>query len=129
MNARTLKEELLTLEARKEALEGTIGSQTDVEPLIHPKLAEVYRRKVADLRQALHEEAGRTEAFELIRSLIEEVRLVPQGRKLRVDICGELAGILNLCSDNKRTAAQIRDGSEQIKMVAGAGFEPATFRL
>ncbi len=49
--------------------------------------------------------------------------------ELQIDLHGELAAILNLCRDSKKPAAEIRDGLEQIKLVAGAGFEPATFRL
>jgi site-specific DNA recombinase len=47
----------------------------------------------------------------------------------RTDLQGELAGILALAADNKKPATQLRSGLEQIKVVAGAGFEPATFRL
>ena len=56
VSARSLKDELLTLEARKEELKLLLASAKDPEPLIHPNLAEIYRRKVADLHKALHEE-------------------------------------------------------------------------
>ncbi|MFQ5763348.1 MAG: recombinase family protein [Rhodospirillales bacterium] len=127
--ARTLKDELLTLETRKEELERQLASQKDPEPLIHPNLAEVYRQKVASLQQALHEESHKAEVFELIRSLVDDITFTPENGELRVDLRGELAGILNLCSDKQKPASELRDGLEQIKMVAGAGFEPATFRL
>ncbi len=48
---------------------------------------------------------------------------------LRVDIKGEFAGILELASESKKPSPVSREGLEQIKLVAGAGFEPATFRL
>ena len=41
---------------------------------------------------------------------------------------GALAGILELGQQSK-TPGQSRASAEQIKVVAGAGFEPATFRL
>ena len=49
---------------------------------------------------------------------------------MRVDLRAELAGILGLCADSKKPGAVSGTGLvEQIKLVAGAGFEPATFRL
>jgi hypothetical protein len=41
---------------------------------IHPNLAEVYRQRVAALQDALHAPSSRDEAFDLIRSLIEQIR-------------------------------------------------------
>ena len=120
--ARTLKEELGALERRKEELEHRLASTPDAEPLVHPNLAEVYRRKVADLNEALADESTRAEAFELIRSLIDTITVTPVAGDLRVDLRGELAGILNLCSDKQKPASAVRDGLEQIKVVAGAGF-------
>jgi hypothetical protein len=98
--------------------------------LIHPNLAEAYRQQVEQLHQALHNPATRDEAFELIRSLIDEIRLVPEAAELRVELKGELAGILALAADSKKPGDLSAAGlAEQIKMVAGTGFEPVTFRL
>jgi site-specific DNA recombinase len=83
---------------------------------------------VAALAEALADEAMRGEAFELIRSLLDKIVLVPEGEELRIEIHGELAGILELCQDGK-TPGRSRASAEQITLVAGAGFEPATFRL
>ncbi|MDF2811348.1 MAG: hypothetical protein K0S56_2379 [Microvirga sp.] len=41
-----------------------------------------------------------TEAFDLIRSLVEVIRLVPENGELKVELRGELAGIL-ACGDLK----------------------------
>ena len=68
--------------------------------------------------------------MDLIRSLVEAIVLTPEDGTLRVDSRGELAAILGLCADGKKPGAVSRAGLlEQVKMVAGAGFEPATFRL
>ncbi len=64
-----------------------------------------------------------------MRGLIDEVHLVPENGELRIDLRGELAGILNLCNSKKKPASLYEVRAQQIKMVAGAGFEPATFRL
>jgi hypothetical protein len=44
-----------------------------------------------NLAQALNDEHMRLEAAECIRELIEEIRLVPDNGKLRVELYGELA--------------------------------------
>jgi hypothetical protein len=118
--ARTLKEELLALEARQEQLEAEIAATPDAQqPLLHPNLAEIYRQKVAALAEALADEAMRDEAFELIRSLLDRIVLVPEGEELRMEMHGALAGILELCQKDK-TPGRSRASAEQIKLVAGA---------
>jgi hypothetical protein len=100
--ARTLKDELLALEARQDQIEAELAAAPESrQPLLHPNLAEVYRQKVAALQAALATEASREEAFELIRSLIDKVVLVPEGEELRIEVHGELAGILTLCQNAK----------------------------
>ncbi len=99
------------------------------EPLIHPNLAEVYRRKVAAPHEALQCDETRLEAAEIIRSLVDEIVLTPEHGELRIDLKGERAGILAMSTGSKKPAAATRDGFEQIKVVAGVGFEPTTFRL
>jgi hypothetical protein len=59
--------------------------------------------------------------------------LAPEGGQ-RVEIRGALAGILALSAPNNKTARVGPDGSvsvlcEQMKLVAGARFERAAFRL
>ena len=49
------------------------------------------------MHEALHDAGSRDEAFDVIRSLIDEIRLVPADGELRIEIKGELAGILELC--------------------------------
>jgi hypothetical protein len=44
--------------------------------------------------------------------------LVPEGEELRIEIRGELAGILELCRQSK-TPGRSRASAEQIKVVAG----------
>ena len=67
--------------------------------------------------------------MELIRSLIEAVVLVPDQGGLKVEVRGELAAILAYGEGRQKPVRMDRDIAEQIKMVAGVGFEPTTFRL
>jgi site-specific DNA recombinase len=113
---------LRTVERRQTELTTELAGASAPAPLIHPNLAEVYRRKVAALHEALREPGSKDEAFELIRSLIEVIRLVPDEGRLRVEIKGELAGILELCREADKTkpgGLSTAGLAEQIKMVAG----------
>ena len=76
---------------------------------------------MAALAEALADETMRDEAFELIRSLLDKIVLVPEGEELRIEIHGELAGILELCQQSK-TPGRSRASAEQIKVVAGVRF-------
>jgi site-specific DNA recombinase len=127
---RALKEELVSLEARQLTLQQELAARDAPAPLIHPNLAEIYRQRVGRLHEALQDPATRDDAFELIRSLIEEIRLIPEDGELRVELHGALAGILALSAVAKKPGGRDATGlAEQIKMVAGVGFEPTTFRL
>ena len=128
-DAQALNTKIKDLEQRQTDLRRMLEEATDPEPLLHPNLAVLYREKIAGLRDALYEPDARDAAFELIRSLIERVVLTPVGGKLRIDLHGELAGILSICDDSKKPASSSKRRAEQIKMVAGGGFEPPTFRL
>ncbi len=92
-------------------------------------MAHLYREKVSALRAALNNENEKAEAAEIIRTLIDEVTLTPHKGELTVDLKGDIAGILNLCQKSKSLSGLEPEGLEQIKLVAGVGFEPTTFRL
>ena len=131
MPASLLKDDFIYIEKRKEELE-TLLSQTDEIPvLVHPNMAERYRQEVNALVTALNDDAHRTEAAGLLRTLIEQIVLVPseKGDGLRVDLYGDLAGILSVATNNEKALFERGPYVMQDKMVAGAGFEPATFRL
>ena len=100
--ARTLKDELLALEGRQDRLQAELAAAPEAQqPLLHPNLAKVYRSKVAALHDALADEVTQDEALELIRSLVDKIVLVPEGDELRIQIHGQLAGILALCQQSK----------------------------
>ena len=124
-----VKDEMMVLEARKEELQRLLTEAPEEQPILHPNLAQLYRRKVAQLTEALAGDETQAEAFDLIRSLVEEITLVPEDGELKVELKGNLAGILQLCSTSKSPSSLSPERLEQVKLVAGAGFEPATFRL
>ena len=128
--AARLTEKLRELERRRLELERELETTGTPAPRLHPNIAEAYRRKVAELHAALKTDDGGP-ARELIRGLVEAIALVPEDGRLRVEVRGELAAILRLsgCANEKAPAQGPELLVEQIKMVAGAGFEPAAFRL
>ena len=60
--------------------------------------------------------------------MFDEIVLTPSDGGLQVDLRGDLAAILAIAT-NKKPVGEVSDGLEQIKLVAGVGFEPTTFRL
>ena len=65
----------------------------------------------------------------MIRQLIEKVRLVPEGNTLNIELFGGLAPLLSL-GIGQNDKYPLTDAEEvQVTPVAGAEFEPATFRL
>ena len=135
----TIVAEMRRLEARKDDLERALAKAAEPPPLLHPSLADAYHAEIADLYAALNDpsEPARLRAADAIRSLVDCIVLTPVGGEVTIDVHGDLAGILSVATGGKAVAGVglVRgrcDPAElaaQVKLVAGAGFEPATFRL
>ena len=109
-------------------------------------MANRYRKEVGRLVVALNAKAHQAEASALIRDLVDRIVLTPNAERseLMIDLHGDLAGILTVAHKNApradargaksldvlepQTLSAVADWAK-IKMVAGAGFEPAAFRL
>jgi site-specific DNA recombinase len=119
------------MESQHASWEAELQSRLDspeVSELLHPRMADVYREKVGGLCLALASEESRAGAREAIRALIEAILLEPDGERLKITLKGDLAGMLSAARDSKKSP-ETGDLSLQVVMVAGAGFEPATFGL
>ena len=135
--AAELKDDLARITARREVLEGLLAGAKEEPVLLHPGMAEQYRKQVAQLVRVLTAEENRAEAADILRSLIDRIELTSNSEgELDVDLHGDLAGILSLAAGkdeahNKKGRPDVRtaDLVQQVKMVAGVGFEPTTFRL
>ena len=130
----SMKERLAALKAEREALEREfiVPEPPGIEVLLHPRSAEIYRRWVERLDQSLKGD-NQHEAIELIRSMIDHIDLNPRqdGPGLDATLYGALAQILSVCgeiSGNKKRPEGEPSG-RLLSVVAGAGFEPAAFRL
>ena len=94
-----LTERLERLEREKEHVLSNL-EEAEPDPVrIHPNAADLYIAKVDDLRQALNKEDSRSEAAQMLRSLIEEVRLHPIDGELRIELVGDLARLIGFASD------------------------------
>jgi site-specific DNA recombinase len=118
--------ELEALENRKEELQRKLAAKPEPPIRLHPNLAEVYRRRVENLREALSREDACEEAVAILRGLIDQIRLEPVDGQLGIYLVGNLAAILGLCA--KKHPGPLEAGV-QVTLVAGVGFEPTTFRL
>jgi site-specific DNA recombinase len=93
--------------------------------LLHARMSDVYREKVGSLCLALENEESRTGAADAIRALVEAIVLKQDGEDLKITLKGDVAGMLSAARDSKRSP-DTGDLLVQIKLVARAGFEPAT---
>src|SRR5919106_1370572 len=123
-----LQQRLDDMEARKAVLEQELAADPPPPVRLHPNLAQVYRGKVERLHEALADPGLRDEALGILRGLIERVVIHPAEDGLQVEIVGEIVKMVELGLDAKQ-AALPQEAACSVKVVAGAGFEPATFRL
>lgn len=116
------------LEARKSALEEELAASEPEQPiLLHPGLSDIYQAKVTNLSSALNDPAIKTEATSIIRSLLSEIRLIPEDDGLAIELVGELAGLLSL--GQTKTASEARASGRSVTLVAGAGFGHCLIRV
>ena len=90
---------------------------------LHPQAAARYRAKVADIHAAIRSGNQAThDVIALVRDLIDHIRVIPTPKPdpMGLEVVGSLAALL---SENPQGTL----GAELL--VAGAGFEPAAFRL
>ena len=138
--ANLVKDDLERITGRLDELETLLTREESQEqPILHPAMAERYRQEVTALKASLNRADSRAEAAEHLRALMEKIVLTPvQGRKdLRIDLHGDLAGILSVAAQNgsqkrERLRKAVNDNfpePSKIVLVAGAGLEPATFGL
>jgi site-specific DNA recombinase len=123
-----LKDRMADLQNRKDALLKQLEVADEPPPLLHPSMADLYRSKVEQLAAALQREDTRLEASEMLRGLIEGIVLTPEEGQLRIELRGNLAAMLTAAQQTKRSP-ETGDLLVPVQLVAGAGFEPATFGL
>ena len=128
-----VREKLRQLELTKSTIEKSMEQELTPDNIeMHPNIGQLYQRKVSEINQLLSDHASREEAISLIRSLIERIDITPGEKRgqPQVQLVGGLAAILEFAvAKQQKTAIMSDSGFGRVLMVAGAGFEPATFRL
>ncbi len=122
---------LRELEARQDELNERLSTAPADLPDIHPNIADVYRRKVARLAEALDHPEDRDAAASAIRGLIERIVLTPGEKwaEMNAVLHGDLGAILEWAGNGREnTKTYIPMPGMSVSVVAGTGFEPATFR-
>ena len=133
----SMKAEMDSLEARKTELNTLLADAPEDTPDILPSASAIYAKKVSDLTKALNRKEERQEAAEKLRGLIQKISLTPgpERGEIYAMLHGELGTVLNWTEQQaigkttktKKPAADATGLS--LSVVAGAGFEPAAFRL
>lgn len=92
-------------------------------------LPALYRTYVADLASTLSDEVVAGSAADELHTLIDRVAVSwdEQKEHHELDIQSKLLELLNFVDSEK--AASLSTATCSLKLVAGVGFEPTTFRL
>ena len=127
---RGMVDQLRELEARQDELNERLSAAPADLPDIHPNIADVYRRKVPRLAEALDHPEDRDAAASAIRGLIERIVLSPSENWAEMDavLYGDLGAILEWAGNgHEKAKTDIPMPEMSVSVVAGAGFEPTTF--
>ena len=106
------------MSAQKRKLERKLEEAEPSVPVLHPNLAVLYRRKVAELTSVLGHPQDRDEADTIIRSLIDDFVVGSTVEGFRVEFVGEIANMIKIPHGN--AAMNIEKCKIAVKRVAGA---------
>ena len=126
-----LQDRLDELAQRRDTLVVKLAAPAPPPVRLHPNLGEVYRRKVEELDAALRDPLIHDEALEIVRGLIDRlvIHSVEAGG-FQVELVGDIARMVELGAGAERKKAALDERTAcSVKVVAGTGFEPVTFRL
>ena len=133
LNNPSVKARLDELEAERAVFAAESGKPAPAAISLHPGAASLWRTKIRALRAAVDDGDGAELERETLRGLIERATLVPDRTAEHgfvVELEGRLAEMLQVVGIKKADAELVDSASASSgQLVAGAGFEPATFRL
>ncbi len=115
-----LKDKMNANTARMEELQKLLSGKEEVPLLLEPSMARHYRKEVNGLIAALKDPESKTEAVEMIRSLVDKIVFTPKlnAPGLDIDLYGSLAGILTIAADHNTRAEQKNEMIQQVMSVA-----------
>ncbi|WP_108389199.1 recombinase family protein [Yoonia sediminilitoris] len=120
-----LKSKLEDMETLLAVVDAKLASPAPSPVRLHPQLSEIYRHKVEALSQTLSDPEIRPMALETIRGLISAVTIHETDEGTRLTLDGAITALVGLAQPE----AEAFFSSGSVKVVAGVGFEPTTFRL
>jgi DNA invertase Pin-like site-specific DNA recombinase len=123
-----VKDEMIAIGDRRREVEALLETMEEAPVLLHPNMAHRYREEIGQLTQALNREESRSEAAQLMRSLIERIVLTPNedGTDLNIDLFGDLAGVLTMARKGEKPLDFSDLENLGLKLVAEEGLEPPT---
>src|SRR3569833_1090757 len=93
---------MIQLKGRKAQLQRQVADAENPPPLLHPEMATFTANSQRPPRALQDDtEATRLKAGEILRSLVKEIILTPEQSELKIDLRGDLAGILALSLKTK----------------------------
>ncbi len=136
LKSTTLQSKLAELESHAAALEQEIDAAAAPPARLAPNLAELYQAEIERLG-AGQEVTDPGEDRDLIRSLIDRVTVLPATgtTDLSIELGGDIVAMIGLAQNAERGRKTVLSAAERanfvrsVKVVAGTGFEPVTFRL
>lgn len=116
-----LKDRATALQNRKEHLETLLANVKEEPVLFHPNMANRYHQEIRQLLGVLNSNESRSEATQILRSLIDRIVVTPTetGERLTVDLIGDLAGILAVAT--KRDRRSVNDDLSKFQSVQRNG--------
>ena len=134
----TTKSELEALEARRKQQSDAVTQAQTAAPALPPNLAELYRATITNLTESLTHPDTVLDSSEAMRGLIDRIIVSwdTERAEHRIALEGKLIALLNAGrttrAQNAKNAPSVGSKAldeSSLKLVAGTGFEPVTFRL
>ena len=99
-----LKTRIVEMEAEVLTMKSELDAAPSPAPILHPNLAELYRRQVENLHDALNAPNSRTEAAEILRGIIERINVTPLGRSsFEIDLTGDIVNMIEFAESGAQT--------------------------
>lgn len=123
-----LKTRIVEMEAEVLTMKSELDAAPSPAPILHPNLAELYRRQVENLHEALNAPDSRTEAAEILRGIIERINVTPLGQgSFEIDLTGDIVNMIEFAESGAQTKKAASNKAaipdvyrSSVKVVAGA---------
>ena len=119
LRTKGLRSKLEELEKHQRDLQCKLTEAPPSQPRLHPNLAKLYRERVENLHAALSDPQARTEAAEILRSLVEKITVKHDKTGVEVELVGDIVQLISLPEGSDVPASF----ESSVKVVAGARYQ------